>query len=299
MKLAKSWFVIKEGVLMKLAKSWFVIMVAVLCLTAGTVLAADKAQELKQASEKVEAVANENQLRETMEKVGLFKQAGLSYQPSLVVPVEGIVGCKDHEQLRILLGMYTFDANYALLFGKKKEFAAGNGLRNEIPGRLNLRGKLKFKTFTPDELKKVLDNPDDPANRDLYVKYASANIHDMLEASKSDQEMAELLLDSSYGAIVQSLYVACKLALAAGTGEKLVALFNEQAARLDKLNRALAAYAGNPELAAIMKCSQREALLKPVAAILVAKKGDLAEPDVVKILSWVEPEHSKVVGVCN
>jgi hypothetical protein len=238
---------------------------------------------------------------ETADKVEveLFKKAGLSYQPSLVVPVEGIVSCKDNEQLRILSGMYAFDANYALLFGKKQEFGAANGMRAEIPDRLNLRGKLKFKTFTPDELKKVLDNPDDPSNRDLYVKYAAANLHDMLEASKSDREALVLFLDSSYGAALQCLYVSCKLALAAGTGEKLVAFFNALAARLDKLDQALAVYVGNPGLAAITKCSQREALLKPVAHLLHARKGNLAEPQVTMILSWVEPERSKVVGKCE
>ncbi len=284
---------------MKLAKWWFVIMAAVLCLTAGTVLAADKAQVLKQGSEKLEAVANERQLSETLDKVGLFKKAGLSYQPSLVVPVEGVVGCKDNAQLRILVGMYTFDANYALLFGKKQEFAAANGLRNDIPDRLNLRGKLKFNTFTPAELKKILANPDDPASRGLFVKYASASIHDMLKASKSDQQIMELLVDSSYGAIVQSLYVACKLALAAGTGEKLVGLFNEQAARLDKLDQALAAYAEDPELDALAQRSQRQSVLKPVGGILKNKKGNLAKADVEKILSLIEPERRKVVGKCN
>ena len=284
---------------MKLAKSWFVIMVAVLCLTAGTVLAADKAQVLKQASEKLEAALNESQIREMGDHVGLFKKAGLSYQPSLVAPVEGVVGCKDNEQLRILLGMYTFDTNYALLFGKKREFAAANGLRNDIPDRLNLRGKLKFKTFTPEELKKILDNPDDPANRDLYVKYASANIHDMLEASKSDQEILRLFLDLGYGAMVQGLYVASKLALAAGTGPKLVDLFNEQAARLDKFDQALLAYSGNPELDTLAQRTQRERVLKPVADILKAKKGNLAEADVGKILLLIEPERSKFVGKCK
>jgi hypothetical protein len=286
---------------MKLAKSWFVIISAFLCLTAGTVLAADKAQELKQESKKLEAVVNESQMWETADRVEveLFKKAGLSYQPSLVVPVEGVVGCKDNEQLRILTGMYTFDANYALLFGKKQEFAAANGLRNDVPDRLNLRDKLKFKTFTPDELKKVLDNPDDPANRDLYVKYAAANFHDMLEASKSDPEMLALFLDAGYGAIVEGLYVSSKLALAAGTGEKLVALFNEQAVRLDKLHQALVAYAGDPELDALAKRAQRERVLRPVSEILKSKKGNLAEADVTKILSLIEPERSKVVGKCK
>ena len=79
-------------------------------------------QGLKQGADKLDALIGESECKALMQNVGLFKQAGLSYQPSLMVPVEGVIGCKDKEQLRILMGMYTFDANYALLFGKKKEF---------------------------------------------------------------------------------------------------------------------------------------------------------------------------------
>jgi hypothetical protein len=274
-------------------------MAAILYLSAVQVLAADKAQVLKQAYDKLAPLINESQIKDMMDKVGLFKKAGLSYQPSLIVPVEGVVACKNKEQLRILLGMYTFDSNYALVFGKKKEFVAANGLRDQIPDRLNLRGKLKSKTFTPDELEKVLANPDDPANRALFVKYTAANAHDMIEASKNDQEMLALYLDMGYGAIIESLYVTSKLALAAGTGPNLVALFDEQAARVNKVQQSLLAYAGNPELDAFVKRAQRERVLKPVAGILKAKNGNLARADVEKILSLVEPERSKVVGKCQ
>jgi hypothetical protein len=284
---------------MKLAKSWFAIVAAVLFLPAGTALAADKTQAANQATEKLAALLSESQIREMGERVGLFKKAGLSYQPSLVVPVEEVVGCKNKDQLRVLLGLYFFDANYALLFGKKQGFAAAYGQINDIADRLNLRGKLKFRTFTPDEFTKVLDNPDDPANRGLYLKYVSANVYEMLTASKSDQENLSLFLDVSYGAVVECLYASCKLALAAGSGEKLVALFNEQAARLDKFDQILAAYAGDPELDKLTQRSQRQRVAKPVAQILKTRKGNLAEADVVKVLSLIEPERSKVVGQCK
>lgn len=284
---------------MKLAKSWFVIMAAVLCLTAVMALAADKAQVAKQDSGKLGAVLNENQIRQMGENVALFKKAGLSYQPSLVVPVEGIVACKDNSQLRTLMGIYFFDANYALLFGKKQGFAAAYEQFNDIADRLNLRGKLKFRTFTPGELTKVLANPDDPTNRDLYVKYISANFADMLEVSQSDPKNLGLFVDSSYGAVVECLYASCKLALAAGTGEKLVALFNEQAWRLDKFRQLLAVNAGNSELDALAKRSQRESVIQPVDEILKAKKGNLTQADVAKILSLVEPERSKFVAKCK
>jgi hypothetical protein len=284
---------------MKLAKWWFVISAAVLCLIAWTAYAADKAEALQQASEKLEAVANESQLREMGDKVALFKEAGLSYQPSLVVPVEGLLDCKNDEQLRIFVGMYTFDANYALLFGKKQEFAAAYRQINDIPDRLKLMGRLKLRTFTPDELKQVVDNPDDPASHILYAKYTASNFHDMVEASKSDQEILALLLDAGYGAAVEGLYVSSKLALAAGTGPNLVTLFNEQAARLDRVYQAMEAYAGDRELDALTKRSRHERLLKSALKILKTKKGNLAEADVEKILSFIEPVRSEVVSKCE
>jgi hypothetical protein len=284
---------------LKLAKWWGAVMAAVLCLTAGTVVAADRAQMLKQASEKLEAFLVESQAGVTGDNVGTFKKAGLSYQPSLVVPVEGVDGCKDKEQLGMLLGMYAFDANYALPFGRKQEFVAANGLREDIPDRLNLRGNFKFKIFTPDEVKKILDNPDDPASRDLYVNKVSANIHDMSEASKSDLKNLDLFVNFVYGVVLQSLYVSCHLARAAGPGEKLVALFNQQAARLDKFDQALLACAGDPELDALVGRAQRQRVIKPIAKILKSNKGNLAEADLAKILSLIEPERSKVTSKCK
>lgn len=284
---------------MKFAKWWFVIVAAVLCLTAGAALAAEKAQALKQPYEKLEALGSESQLRELVDKVGLFKEAGLSYQPSLVVPVEGVVACKDNEQLRMLVGMYFFDANYAVLFGKKQAFAAAYRQINSIPDRLNLGGRLKLRTFTPDELKQVLDNPDDPANHILYVKYSAANFHYMVGASKNDPQILALLLDSSYGSIIEGLYISSRLALAAGTGPKLVAVFNGQAARLDTVYQALEAYAGDPELNALTGSSQHAAVLKSAIKILKTRKGNLKEADVKKILLLIEPARSHVVGKCE
>jgi hypothetical protein len=274
-------------------------MAAALCLSAATAFAADRAQMLKQASEKLEAFLVESQAGVTGDNVGTLKKAGLSYQPSLVVPVEGVDSCKDKEQLGMLLGMYAFDANYALSFGRKQEFVAANGLREDIPDRLNLKGNFEFKIFTHDEISKILNNPDDPASRDLYVKKVSANIHDMSEASKSDLKNLDLFVNFGYGVVLQSLYVSCHLARAAGPGEKLVALFNQQAARLDKFDQALVACAGDPELDALVGRTQRQRVIKPIARILKSKKGNLTESDLARILSLIEPERNTITSKCK
>lgn len=287
---------------MKVGKMWFVSVAAVLCLfmTAGTVLAKEKAVVLREQTENLlKSLVTESRMKGAAENVNLFKKAGLSYQPSLVVPLQGVMECKDKEQLRVLMGMYNFDANYALLFGRKQEFAKAYELRNGIPGRLNLIGKFTFKRFTPEEIQKVLNNPDDPANRSLYTKYIAANMHDMLEAAKTDPEMLDLFLDFSYGAVIEGVYVVCKLSLAAGTGEKLVPVFNDQTARLDMLWQALEAYEADPELDALVERSQRERIIKPVAEILRTNKGNLKETDVKQILSIIEPERNKVTLKCE
>jgi hypothetical protein len=287
---------------MKLGKMWFVSVAATLSLfmTAGTVLAKEKAEVLREQTENLlKSLVTESRMKGAAENVDLFKKAGLSYQPSLVVPLQGVIDCKDKEQLQVLMGMYNFDANYALLFGRKQEFAKAYELRNDIPGRLNLIGRFTFKRFTPEEIEKILNNPDDPANRALYTKYIGANMRDMLEAAKTDPEMLDLFLDFSYGAVIEGVYVVCKLSLAAGTGEKLVAVFNDQAARLGMLWQALEAYEADPELDALVERSQRERIIKPVAKILKTKKGNLEQTDVKQILSIVEPERNKVAFKCQ
>jgi len=287
---------------MNIGKTWLAAMVTALCLslTAGTGLAADKAQVLREQSEKLlKSLVTESKMKSAVEDVNLFKQAGLSYQPSLVVPLEGITECKDKQQLQVLMGLYNFDANYALLFGRKQEFAKAYELRNDIPGRLNLMGRFTFKRFTSEEIEKILNNPDDTANYSLHAKYVAANLHDMLEAAKTDPEMLDLFTDFGYGTVIEGLYIACKLSLAAGTGEKLVPLFNEQTARLGMLWQGLDAYAADPELDALAERPQRELIIKPVTEILKTKKGNLAEADIKKILSIIEPARNKAAFKCK
>ena len=111
--------------------------------------------------------------------------------------------------------------------------------------------------------------------------------------------MLDLFLDFVYGSVIEGVYVASKLSLAAGTGEKLIPLFNDQTDRLSKVWQALQAYSADPELDALAERTQRGRIMKPVIEILKAKKGNLGEADVKQILSIVEPERNKVAFKCK
>lgn len=278
------------------------VLMVVLALGAssGAALAADKAQVLQEGAAKMESLICEAEGQAMVQKLSLFKQAGLGYQPSLTVPLQGVIDCKTPRQLRALYGMYAFDSNYALLFGKKKEFVEAERLvRKELPAKLNLSGMLNVLGMTPEEMKKVAEDPDNPANRELFIKYTIANVHIWITLAAKDPEVMELMVDSFYGAAIQGLYVSCKLALGAGGGEKLVALFNEQASRLEKAQQIVEAYAGNQELAKLVDKDQRQKVLTPVLALLKDKQGNLAEADLKKVLALVEPERAALVKICK
>jgi X-X-X-Leu-X-X-Gly heptad repeat protein len=274
-------------------------MILCLCLAGGAAQAADKVAVLKAGAEKLEAVFGGNEIKAVLQGVSLFKQAGLSYQPSLVTPLKGVAACKDTKQLGSLMGLYGFDSNYALLFGKKKEFLATHRfMYTEIADRLKITGKVKIQAFTPEDLKKLAANPDDPANRELFIKYQIANLHAYTQLAQTDAQFASIMVDLSYGAVIEGMYVACKLGLSAKGGDKLVALFNEQAKRLDKMRQVLEVYAEDQDLAEMLDSAKRQAVLKPVLELLKARSGKLTEDDVRRLLGLVAPERAAMVKPC-
>lgn len=272
----------------------------VLCLAGGAAQAADQAQVLQAGAEKLGAVFGGDELRAVLQEVSLFKQAGLSYQPSLVAPRKGLVACKNPRQLGMLMGLYGFDSNYALLFGRKKEFVATNQLMyKDIAERLKITGKVKLQAFSPQDLQKLAANPDDPANRELFIKHQAANLHAYTQLARADASFAGIMVDLSYGAVIEGLYVACKLGLDVKGGDKLVALFNEQAKRLDKMRQVLEVYAGDPELAAMLDAGRRQAVLTPALEVLKARSGRLDKGDLKKLLALVEPGRRELVRKCR
>jgi hypothetical protein len=275
-----------------------VILAVPLCQ--GAALAADKAQVLLEGYEKMETLFSSSEGQKAGKRIIYYKEAGLSYQPSVVAPILDALDCKDQRQLAVLMGIYTMDRAYAMIFGRKDEVVATTRMIGEVlPERLQLSQKLKVNNFTPEELKAFLDNPDDPANRELYAKYPVVTMFGPKELLKTDPQMVAVKVSWHYGIHVEAIYLASKLALSSGSGEKLVALYNQQAFRMETIRQVMATYAGNLELAEMMDTDRRQAVLQPVLDIINAKKGRVNEDDIRKILATLEPERAAVVAACK
>jgi hypothetical protein len=267
-------------------------------LVAGVALAADRAEALKRTSDKLATLYGEKDLQGMMEGVGLFKKAGLSYQPSLVLPLD-IIECKNQAELQTNFGAYLFDLNYAMVFGKMKEVAATNAQVVGIIKRLKMDEKVKFKILSTDDLKRISENPTDPATREVFNKCIASSMQGLVTAAQTDPEVLEFATNAVMGATFQCLYVACRLGLAAGPGEKLAALFNEQSSRMSRAQQIIEVLEGDPDLAQFAKTSMRAANIKSDLEVVKEKNGNLDESDLRKILTRLKPVYEAFVGRCK
>lgn len=277
-------------------------LIAVFALLLATMplLAAKPNPNLEKAAKTFLEVMGGEEGFALMKDVAILKKAGLSYQPELVVPVAGVIDCKSKEQLRMLMGMYTFDANYAGVFGNKKQFLASRKVMYEgIVEKLDMPALRKIRALTPARLKKVAENPDQPANREALLANWRDQIDKQVKMAAKDPELMDVYVDGWYGAAVECLYLSCKLASASGMGDAMIALFNYNSKKLSKIEKMLEAFAGDKELAALVEHGERKQLIDPVLKILKDKKGKLSKEDVTKILALVEPVRAPLVKLCK
>jgi hypothetical protein len=286
---------------MRFGKRWAFMVLAVLSvfLVAGVAPAADRAEVLKRTADKLAALYGDMDIRSMMENVELFKKAGLSYQDSLIAQSEGVIECKNKTQIQTLLGSYLFKLSYAMLFGKLKEATETNAVVGDIIKRLKLDEKVKIKILSADDLKRISENPTDPANREIFIKYMTSNMNGLITAAQSDPDVLEIATNAVMGATFTSFYVACELGLAAGSGEKLVALFNEQSSCLSRAQQVIQTLVQDPELAEFAKSSMRADNLRSYLGVVNAKKGNLDESDLRKILSRVRPTYKYFFEKCK
>jgi len=271
-----------------------------LILAATPLLAAQPNPKLEKAAKVFLDVMGSDEGLALMQNVAILKKAGLSYQPELVVPTAEVIDCKSNEQVRILMGMYAFDTNYAAVFGKKKEFLASRKVMFEdITEKLDLPALRKIRAMAPARLKKVAEDPGQPANRKALLANWRDQMKKQMALAAKDPELMDVYVDSLYGSMIECLYVSCKLALSSGLGDAMIALFNYNALRLTNLEKVLQAVADDKELAAMMERGERKQVTDPVLKILKNKKGKLTKEDVGKILALVKPVRTPLVKQCK
>ncbi len=234
-------------------------------------------------------------------KLEHIKNADLSFQKSLTVPVSDILDCKSKEELRQLLGIYIFDTNYAMLFDKMNEVMESweSGYLKTMK-KLALHGEFGVAMLPAKDLKGMLDDPSNANLRDVFVTNIRTQVTGILEVAREKPEFLEVVVDEYYGTIVEGLYVVCKLSLNEDlSGKNMIDLFNELEQSLGGFAKVEAIFVGDKYFEDIFNKSEREEVLNPIQALLKTNNGKLKTKDVKKILSIIEPIRNQVIRKCN
>lgn len=228
-----------------------------------------------------------------------LKDAQLSYQASLTLPVRGGYACKNETQLRVLAGMHGFDINYALVFGRKKEFVETvRFLNSEILGRLKTPDYINPNIRAVEDTKALLANLKDPENIENFKTSWSKQFEANMQKAKADPKVMEQLIDQSYGAIIECSYILCNLALSGGSGDKLYALFIDYMLRVDALDIKMREFYNSPYGRALGQ-SDRKSIFPPILELIEKKHGLLDRKDIKSILAIVKKARAEYVTPCN
>lgn len=275
-----------------------------LALAAALLLVAAPAQSaednLKQASQKLMSSYGQGKLAEMIKAMDALKKAGLSYQPSITVPLKGVVECKDPEALRALHGMYWFDQNYAALYGKKQTYL---DIQNIIDGQIHKRQKIADKepTVAPmnaNLVRQYLENPGDAAKRDAMLQAMNKRAEEYYKAAASNPEVMHHEIDVLYGMLIEGMYVVFSLAQDEKLGPDMVALFNQQAKDIDRFDLVYHSFK-DPVLFKMMHVVERDGLLHTVRDLIITKKGNLTTEDVKNMLAAIRPVRDGFAKPCK
>lgn len=277
-----------------------------MALTLTTVLtvaaaahAADPVETLRKASAVFKQQYGSGQYAESLKQINTIKDSGLSYQNHLAIPMKGSLACKTKEQLRVLIGMISFDLHYAMIFGKKKEyFDTLQYINTEIMPRLKELDQLNVAAIVKDSSKIIADDFTKPENLQKYRENYQQQFDQLAEKVASSPDTMVLLVDGWYGAVLESLHVACTLSLNEKWGNSLSKLFGEQFQRLGKVDKVLSLLKYT-KYENLVHQPERSKSLASIRELYEKKKGQLDRKDISMILEQVKAARAEYIKPCR
>ena len=262
-------------------------------------LAGDDAETLRKAAAQWREVFGSGQQPSVMKRNEAFKDAGLSYQGGLTVPLKSVYSCKSESQLRVLSGMLAHDASYAVMFARKKEFLdTVQFMTSDIGQRVEGIDSLPLPVAVR-ALRTAL--AEDITNEETLRKYGEQGrkqLGILIEKAGSDPQTMAMLLDYWYGWSLQGLYVVSSLSQSAEGGEAMVQLLNAETRNTERMDKLYSAVAGT-EFARKVSQVDRCDLFRSVAELIRSKQGHLVRKDFKALLAKVQGARAELVNPCT
>lgn len=266
-----------------------------LALFAGTAFA----KELSYYTEKVQQQLTRKNLTSMMDVTRLLKDAGASFQQALTAQPTLAERMKPGESLRVMVGVYQFDAVYAAAFGQKGKVVEALRAQNLVIDRLNLRGKIDLSAIFPNELNRMLKNPETATFSEIVDAYAknASRFKDLMKEPVG----FETIESSLYGFLLEGLYVITQAVMQMNYDPRLKSVL---AAAERDMRMAIGIYATfdndedyakyvDPE--SYNERGERLAWLSQIFDLIARKKGDLTKSEADSAARLIARKRAEIV----
>lgn len=269
-------------------------MLAMFCLEA-------QAKELQHYVDQVQALLTKEKVQNMMGVAKKLKESGLSYQHSLTFPlnVERGDGDDKAEDLRVLIGVYQFDALYSAAFGKKREAAASIKAKGEMLNKLNIKGEMDISAIFPPSLKRMLKEPDKFEFDKIVAAYADAA--DQFHKIMGRPAGFDIIEASLYGFLLEGLYIVGKSAEMTENNLKINALLFEMMPNLQTVITLYEIFENDEDYATFvdpdmfLEKGERLGWLKVLFKLIKDRKGILTEQEHRAIWKMSSKEFEELV----
>ena len=272
------------------------------CLLLAAAPAQAQDTDIKRIPAEVNDIFTKEGITDMMSVSMRLKEAGGSYQQDLTYPLDAKF--QDFpEAMRILIGVYQFDALYAAAFGKRQEVARFLKAQEKQILELNLKGRVDVAALFPPELNWMLREPDKVDFKDIVAAYAD-NLS-RYEKLAEDPVGLDLIGDALYGFVVEGLYVSGQSVLQAGSDPQMMRVINGMSPSLEALTRLYEGLERNKDYAALLDPDQimdnldqsaRRGWVKELANMIAQKGGSLSGNELAAIAAFAVDQR-KTIGL--
>lgn len=176
------------------------------------------AKSLEQIAAEVQPLLTKERIHSRFELLRRLQKEGLTWQPTLLAPND-LVDKLDEPGLRFYAGVKLLDALYAATFMQKQAAAEAIQTLEAINDKLDLRSQADLSGDFFKTLKTAASSPENLEIEPLIDRLATDYVKD-IPPLMSNPKTAEYLLDSLYGATIQTGYLFGQFHLSQGSMNK-------------------------------------------------------------------------------
>ena len=242
-------------------------MGAVLAAAVWTACGFEVSEELRQEIQRdVEAIEQDGPRMGDM--MAAFREAGASYMPELVAPVD-LERFQTMTRRRMIVGAYLMDMTYAATFEQHEPSVRFGQALYKLLSDLGFPRPEMERRY-----REALEQIDEPGGEErLRQLYRDQEKDEQWQAMLETGDGVELVADGLYGFLVEGLYQTTELCVLSGYDPVFLMYVAYMRESLQAYNKLLHRLGDVPELAASVERSDRMNFLASVLVIL----GDLPE----------------------